>query len=100
MDGPRQHLQDYSTGGIQHKDGPAERCTIKTPPVGAGGVAISCSRGQVRAICNYLPMCMGMTTHVNSSGPTPTGRRTPGALDRVVSRAICGSSTTLSTSIM
>lgn len=44
-------------------------------------------------------MCMGMITCVNSSGPTPTGRSTPGAPGRVVSNATCGVPITLSTSI-
>jgi len=47
----------------------------------------------------YRFNCIGMITCVNSSGPVPTGRKTPGRSERVVSSTTCGVSITPRTSI-
>ena len=47
----------------------------------------------------YRFICIGMMTCVNSSGPAPTGRKTPGRSGRVVSNTTCDVSITESTSM-
>ena len=51
------------------------------------------------AIPDYFVICIGMMTWVNSSGPVPTGLKTPGRSGLLVSKTTCGVSITASTSI-